>query len=132
MIVNPKVRMKIKQPRNACQWITNKMTIKDQQVSQYDVLAVLANEWISSIPAFYVHDNADSLRHLSAADEMLEVMSKNFGAPTTMVNFVKAYLKTAYVKAIKDYLVENNEVFADVKFIGPLPIKVVQADIDAA
>jgi hypothetical protein len=109
------------------------MAIKDQQVSLYAVLEVIAKEWISAVPGFYIHDVPEDLRHLESSDAMLGIVSTAFGAPTTTVNFVKAYLKTEYVAAIKQYLVENgNEAFADTDFIAPLPIKVTQADIDAA
>jgi hypothetical protein len=108
------------------------MSIKDQQISLYSVLEVIANEWIDAVPGFYIDDVTEDEHRMTAADAMIRVVSTAFGAPTTTVNFVKAYLKTAYVKAIKDYLADNNEEFADTDFIAPLPIKVTQADINAA
>jgi hypothetical protein len=107
------------------------MSIKDQQVSVYDVLAVLANEWIGAVPAFYVHDDNDSMEHVNGSAVMMDIMSKALGAPTTMVNFVKAYMKTEYVKAFKEYLASHDETFADAHLIGALPIKITQADIDS-
>jgi phosphohistidine phosphatase SixA len=68
---------------------------------------------------------------MEAAQETLEMVASHFGAPTTVVNFVKAYLKTAYVKAFKDYFDEIGEDFEEINFIGNLPIKITKKDLDS-
>jgi hypothetical protein len=66
-----------------------------------------------------------------AAEEMLDSVSKALGHPTTMVNFIKGYKKTEYLKAIKEYLDEQGDTFDPSDFPSPLPIKVTQKDLDA-
>lgn len=106
--------------------------IKEKQITIYEALEVLAKEWIRTSPAYYVHDCSDSMQTQKATNDMLVLMSKKFGAPTTMVNFVKAYMKDEYVKTYKQYMDEMGEEFDERDFISPLPIKITQKDLDTA
>lgn len=108
------------------------MSIKEIQVSLYDVFSAIADDWMYAFMPVCLHDCSDSMHTMNAAEDMLSSVSKSLGHPTTMVNFVKAYKKAEYVKAVKEYLEENGEELADAHFATSLPIKVTQKDLDKA
>jgi tRNA U34 2-thiouridine synthase MnmA/TrmU len=107
------------------------MSIKEKQITLYEVLEVLAREWINRAPGYYVHDNNEDMEGMNAAQETLEMVAKHFGAPTTVVNFVKAYLKTEYFRTFKEYLDNNGEDIDDLHFVATPPIKITKKDLDA-
>jgi tRNA U34 2-thiouridine synthase MnmA/TrmU len=107
------------------------MSIKEKQITLYEVLEVLAREWINRAPGFYIHDNYEDMEGMNAAQETLEMVAKHFGAPTTVVNFVKAYLKTEYLKSFKEYLDNNGEDLENLHFVATPPIKITAKDLAA-
>lgn len=105
------------------------MSIKDIQVSLYDVLSAFADAYLGSFMPYCYHDCTDSARTVHAARDMMESVSKALGHPTTMVNFIKAYKKPEYIQAVKEYLDDCGEDFNPKDFATPLPINLTKKDL---
>jgi hypothetical protein len=106
------------------------MALQDKTVTLHEVIDALATQWISNAIPFYVHDCTESMHRMEAAADAIEHLSKHFGHPTTVVNFVKAYRKVDYVKAFKEYLDENGEEYDVSDFPTPPAIKITQKDLE--
>lgn len=103
--------------------------MKNHQVSVYEVCEMFAHQWLERAAEYCVFENRDAMYEGDVYAGGFDIVSRQYGYPIEIKEFVQQYLMSEYVLKIKAFIGKNAIDIDECLKRSEIPVTRAQYDI---